>query len=416
MTSLQDGQTTAHGHGHLRFSGRNASAQGIEGRLTFAVEARLAGDGEIRQVGDSLVFTGGSEALILVDAATSFRRYNDVNGDPQGLVTARLDAAGALPFAELRRRHVADHSALFGRLSLQLGSSPATDLPTDRRIAANTMSPDNGLAALFVQYGRYLMLASSRPGTQPANLQGIWNDLLSPPWDSKYTANINLQMNYWLPDIANLGECMDPLLRLVEDLAETGRETARVHYGAPGWVLHHNTDLWRATGPIDGAKWGLWPTGGAWLCVQLWDHARFRSDDLAERLYPLMAGAAEFIAHVLVAVPGTDFLVTAPSLSPENVHPRGAALCYGPAMDRQIIRDLFDAVIEAGQKLQRDTGLLARLANCARGCRPIASGTPGSCRSGSWTGTWTSRRSITGTSRTFTPSIPSHKSAASSTP
>ena len=193
LTSLQSGQTTAPGPGRLRFAGRNASAQGIEGRLTFAVEARLAGDGEITQVGDSLVFTGGSEAVILVDAATSFRRYDDVSGDPKGLVTARLDAAGALTFAELRRRHVADHSALFGRLSLQLGSSPAADLPTDRRIAANTMSPDNGLAALFVQYGRYLMLASSRPGTQPANLQGIWNDLAAPPWDSKYTANINLR-------------------------------------------------------------------------------------------------------------------------------------------------------------------------------------------------------------------------------
>ncbi len=215
---------------------------------------------------------------------------------------------------------------------------------------------------MFVQYGRYLMLASSRPGTQPATLQGIWNDLLEPPWGSKYTCNINLQMNYWLPDVANLGECMEPLLRLLEDVAQTGQETARVHYAAPGWVLHHNTDLWRATAPIDGAKWGLWPTGGAWLCSQLWDHVRYGNWALAERLYPVMVGAAEFIAHILTPLPGTDLLVTAPSLSPENVHPHGAALCYGPAMDAQIVRDLFDAVIEAGEHLGRDPALRARLA------------------------------------------------------
>ena len=197
------------------------------------------------------------------------------------LVTARLDAAARLSLDELRASAMLLIIAVNSTgWSIDLGTYPGRRLsPTDKRIAANATTGDPALAALFVQYGRYLMLASSRPGTQPANLQGIWNDLTDPPWGSKYTVNINTEMNYWLPDIANLGECMEPLLRLAEEVAVTGRETARVMYGAPGWVLHHNTDLWRATAPIDGAFWGLWPTGGAWLCAQLWDHVSFGASD-----------------------------------------------------------------------------------------------------------------------------------------
>ncbi len=197
------------------------------------------------------------------------------------------------------------------------------------------------------------MLASSRPGTQPATLQGIWNKETRPPWGSKYTANINLQMNYWLPDPANLAECTEPLLALIEDLAQTGAEMARAHYGARGWVLHHNTDLWRATGPIDGAQWGLWPMGGVWLCAQAWDHAVFagRPDDLVRRLLPLLEGSVRFILDVLQPLPGTDFLVTVPSVSPENVHPQGASVCAGPTMDNQLLRDLFDAYLAASAQL-----------------------------------------------------------------
>jgi alpha-L-fucosidase 2 len=205
------------------------------------------------------------------------------------------------------------------------------------------------------------MICSSRPGTQPANLQGIWNGQIDPPWGSKYTTNINLQMNYWLPDPANIGECMEPLVRLVEEVCATGGEMAAAHYGARGWVLHHNTDLWRAAGPVDGAKWGLWPTGGAWLCVQLWDHAEFcgRPERLVRRLHPLIAGAARFIFDVLVPLPGTNWLVTNPSLSPENVHPFGASLCAGPAMDQQIVRDLIAALLAASAELGIDDELVA---------------------------------------------------------
>ena len=270
--------------------------------------------------------------------------------------------------------HVAEHQRLFNRLSIDLGRSGNADLPTDKRVAANPQAPDPALASLYVQYGRYLMICSSRPGTQPANLQGIWNDQIDPPWGSKYTTNINLQMNYWLPDPANLGECMEPLIRLVEEVSATGAEMAAAHYGARGWVLHHNTDLWRAAGPIDGAKWGLWPTGGAWLCVQLWDHAEFRGrpERLVRRLHPLIAGAARFIFDVLVPLPGTDWLVTNPSLSPENVHPFGASLCAGPAMDRQIVRDLIAALLAASAELGIDDELVAE----ARRLLPRASAGP----------------------------------------
>ncbi|MEO8756799.1 MAG: glycoside hydrolase family 95 protein [Devosia sp.] len=362
LTSLQKGAVRSPAIGTLRFEGHNSAAYGIDGALTFAVEGRVSTDGHLETGPQSVDVSGASEVTILIDAATSYVRFDDVSGDPVAKLTTRLDAATALGWRQLRENHIANHHALFSRLSIDLGETSAARLPTDQRIAANPHVADPALAALFVQYGRYLLLASSRPGTQPANLQGIWNDNLTPPWDSKYTTNINLQMNYWLADPANLAECIEPLLRLVQEVALTGRETARVHYGAPGWVLHHNTDIWRATAPIDGAKWGLWPTGGAWLCVQLWDHIRFGDDGLIADLYPALKGAAEFIAHVLVPLPDTDLLVTAPSLSPENVHPLGAALCYGPAMDSQIIRDLFDATIEAGDKLGLDPDLRTQLA------------------------------------------------------
>jgi alpha-L-fucosidase 2 len=192
-------------------------------------------------------------------------------------------------------------------------------------------------------------------------LQGIWNDKTDPPWGSKYTTNINLEMNYWLPDPANLTECFEPVIAMAEDLMVTGADMARAHYDARGWVLHHNTDLWRAAGPIDGALWGMWPTGGAWLAVQLWDHAAFAGDDpaLVRRLYPIISGAARFILDYLSEDPETGELVTNPSNSPENRHPFGTTVCAGPAMDNQIIRDLLDAVADAAAQLDVDDELVA---------------------------------------------------------
>jgi alpha-L-fucosidase 2 len=353
LTSEQPGALTVAGD-RLTWTGKNRSAEGIEGRLMFSLAAKVvASGGTIARGSDAITVDGADEVIIFIDAGTSFRRFDDTGGDHVGPVDQRLSAASTKPYDALLAAHVAEHQRLFRRLAIDLGSSAVAHLPTDERIAANPTNPDPALAALYVQFGRYLMISSSRPGGQPSTLQGIWNKEIDPPWGSKYTANINLQMNYWLPDPANLGECVEPVLRMAEDLAVTGSTMARAHYDARGWVMHHNTDLWRATGPVDGAQWGLWPTGGAWLCAQLWDHAVFagRPRGLVERLYPVMAGAARFILDVLVPMPGTGYLVTVPTLSPENVHPHGASLAAGVTMDNDIIRDLFDAVIAASEQL-----------------------------------------------------------------
>lgn len=333
----------------LSYRGSNFSENGVAGSLKFGIglDLRLEG-GSAERRGRRLVVRQASTAVIVLDIATSFRRFDDVAGDPDDDLARRRRAIAGKDYDRLRADHVTAHARLFARLDIALGQG-RQDLPTDERIARYVAGDDPALAALYVQYGRYLMLSCSRPGTQPANLQGIWNKDTAPAWGSKYTANINVQMNYWIPDPANLAECVEPLLEMAEDLAISGAETARRHYGARGWVLHHNTDLWRATGPVDGAQWGLWPTGGAWLCAQLWDHIVFagRPGELVDRLLPTLAGAVRFALDILQPLPGSDYLVTNPSLSPENIHPRGASICAGPTMDNQILRDLFDAYLAA---------------------------------------------------------------------
>ena len=379
LDSPQPGATEAARHNDIGYTGVNREEHGIAGALRFVLRARVMhAGGTLSREGSGIRVTGADSVLLLIDAGTSFRRFDDVSGQPEAAVAARLDAAAALGFDALLARHVTEHRRLYRRLTIDLGSTTAAVLPTDERIARNAAESDPALAALYLQFARYLMISSSRPGTQPATLQGLWNDQLVPPWGSKYTANINLQMNYWLPDPANLGECVEPLLVMAEELAETGSVMARRHYGARGWVMHHNTDLWRATGPVDGAKWGLWPTGGAWLCAELWGHYRYAPDPaLLDRLYPIIRGACEFILDILVEEPETGHLVTCPSLSPENVHPHGAAICAGPTMDNQIIRDLFDALVEAATTLNRDAPLVESIAAARARLRPERIGKAG---------------------------------------
>lgn len=337
----------------LDYRGSNFGEQGIAGALKFGIglNLRLEG-GSVERRGRRLVVRRATAAVITLDIATSFRRFNDVSADVEAALADRRIAIAQRDYQALRTDHIEAHQQLFNRMSIDLGAG-RSDLPTDERIARFAEDNDPGLAALYVQYGRYLMISSSRPGTQPANLQGIWNKSTQPPWGGKYTANINVQMNYWLPDPANLTACFSPFLDMLEDLTITGAEMARTHYGARGWVLHHNTDLWRATGPIDGAQWGLWPTGGAWLCVQAWDHAVYsgRPAELVHRLLPILESSVRFFLDTLQPLPGTDLLVTVPSVSPENVHPLGASICAGPTMDNQILRDLFDAYLNASQQV-----------------------------------------------------------------
>ena len=327
----------------LRLSGVNSELRGIPGALKFEAAARvLSQGGETTTRPDSITVAGADSATILIAAATSYRNYHDTSGRPETTVTRQLRAAGKKPFAGLLGAHVAEHQRLFRRVRLDLGNSAAARLPTDERIRNFEQANDPQLAALYFQCGRYLLIACSRPGDQPANLQGLWNESMTPPWDSKYTININTEMNYWPAETCNLSECHEPLFAMIEDLTRTGARTARVHYGARGWVAHHNTDLWRATGPVDGAVYGFWPSGGAWLCLHLWEHYRFTGDrKFLAKSYPAMKGAAQFFLDTLVEEPTHKWLVTCPSLSPENKHPYRTSICAGPTMDMQILRDLF---------------------------------------------------------------------------
>ena len=351
------------GAGAWLITGRNEPAETIPGGLRFAIRARLLSDGEVEVHPGGVHLRGATGATLLLAAATSYVNHENVDGDPVAQVRRQTDAGAVKAFADLRRDHVRAHQDLFETLSIDLGRTAAADRPTDERILAAESADDPALAALYVQYGRYLLISSSRPGTQPANLQGIWNDCTNPPWGSKYTININTQMNYWPADPANLGICFEPLLKMVEALSVTGARTARTMYRARGWVAHHNTDLWRATAPIDGPDWGLWPLGGAWLCTTLWDHWDYSRDEaFLRRLYPLMRGASLFFLDSLIEDPGGRGLVTSPSLSPENHHPFGTSVCAGPAMDRQILRDLFDRTVDAGNRLGEDADLLRQFA------------------------------------------------------
>lgn len=361
----------------LRLTGKNSDYLGIPGRLTYEarLKARVGGSrGTIAVDYRTLRVSGADTVTIVLAAATSFVNYKDVSGNPANRVRAVLDRANARDWNTMLHDHVAEHQHWFGRVQLSLGgsSADALALPTDERIKRFASAPDPDLAALTYQFGRYLLIASSRPGTEAANLQGIWNDNSNPWWDAKYTVNINLPMNYWPAETANLGEMEQPLEKLVGEIAEAGTETAREHWGARGWVVHQNTDLWRATAPMDGPSWGAWPVGGAWLMTNLYEHFRFSGDtaDL-RRIYPLLRGQTQFLLDILVPYPGKGWLVTAPSNSPENYpawpgngdffdEVSGSSLtaytmAAGPTMDMHIIRDVFGAFAEAAALLTTDS-------------------------------------------------------------
>jgi alpha-L-fucosidase 2 len=364
LATPQTATVTTEADDTLVLAGRNGKSPAGPGKLKFEARARVAAVGGKTTVGkDSITVEGADSATLLVAMATSFKSYQDISGDAEAQSKSQLAAGSAKPFAALRAAHVAEHQRLFRRVTLDLGNSKAARQPTDERLVAFAKGGDPQFAALYFQFGRYLLISSSRPGGQPANLQGLWNHQMAPPWGSKYTININTEMNYWPAEATNLSECHEPLFRLIEDLSKTGSHTAKVHYGAHGWVAHHNTDLWRASAPIDGPTWGLWPMGGAWLCLHLWQHYLFNPDRaFLSKAYPVMRGAAQFFIDTLVTDPKHGYLVTNPSLSPENEHPYGASVTAGPTMDAQILRDLFAACIRAAEILGVDPEMRSQLA------------------------------------------------------
>jgi len=380
IQSPQNSAVTTEGSNLLVLRGVNGAANGVAGALRFEALVRVSAEGgTVTADSGQLHIQDATSATIIISAATSFRRYDDVSGDPTATNRETLRKLEGRSFESLRDAHIADHQRMFRRVAIDLGHNPAAEaMATDARVRQSPQVDDPSLASLYFQYGRYLLMSSSRPGSQPATLQGLWNNSLDPPWGSKYTININTEMNYWPAEVANLAECAEPLFGMIRDLSETGARLAKEHYGAPGWVAHHNTDLWRATGPIDGAFYGMWPTGGAWLSMHLWEHYLFTGDrEFLARAYPLLRGAAEFFLATLVEEPTHRWLVTSPSLSPENAHHLGVSIAMGPTMDNQIIRDLFDASMASATLLGTDADFVARLSAARRRLPPNQIGAQG---------------------------------------
>lgn len=321
----------------------------LKGESRLRIQAK---NGQIRVDSGMIAVSHADAATLYLVAGTSFKDYKDVSGNPAVICMQSLKSLTGENYEQVKAAHIRAYQKYFNTFTIDLGHSPNENLPTDKRIKDFDTDSDPSLIALYMQYARYLLISSSRPGTLPPNLQGIWNDDMRPPWGSKYTTNINLEMNYWPSEILNLSACHEPLFAMMMDLAKSGHETAEDSYGCPGWVLHHNTDIWLGTAPIDNADHGIWPTGGAWLCHQLWEHFQFTQDTvfLRDTAYPMMRSAAQFFNCFLVKDPKTGWLISTPSNSPEH-----GGLVAGPTMDHQIIRDLFKNCMHAAAILNIDT-------------------------------------------------------------
>ncbi|RXK87393.1 glycoside hydrolase family 95 protein [Filimonas effusa] len=342
----------------LTIAGTTGDHEGVTGKVRFKGISRFKLDGGSATTTDSsLVISNANTVTIYISIATNFNNYKDISGDEEKRAISYLNKAYPKSFSTLLPAHIAAYQRYFNRVRLDLGTTAAAADPTDIRLQHFRSADDPQLVSLYYQYGRYLLICSSQPGGQPANLQGIWNDKIAPPWDSKYTLNINAEMNYWPAEKTNLAELHEPFLQMVKEMSESGRETARVMYGARGWMAHHNTDIWRITGPVDGAFWGIWNAGGGWTSQHLWEHYLYSGDKkfLAEA-YPILKGAAMFYADFLIEHPKNHWLVVNPGTSPENA-PRahgGSSLDAGTTMDNQIVFDLFTSTIRASEILKQD--------------------------------------------------------------
>ncbi|MGI5151774.1 glycosyl hydrolase family 95 catalytic domain-containing protein [Plantactinospora sp. CA-294935] len=372
----------------IAIDGISGNMEGINGSVRFlALANATASGGTVSSSGGTLRVSGATGVTLLVSIGSSYVDHRTVNGDYQGIARTRLDAARNVSIDQLRSRHLADYRSLFDRVTINLGRTSAADQPTDVRIAQHAGVNDPQFSALLFQFGRYLLISSSRPGTQPANLQGIWNDQMAPPWDSKYTINANLPMNYWPADTTNLAECLLPVFDMVRELAVTGARTAQVQYGAGGWVAHHNTDGWRGSSVVDGALWGMWQTGGAWLATLIWEHYLFTGDgEFLRSNYPAMKGAAQFFLDTLVTHPTLGYLVTNPSNSPELPHHANVSVCAGPTMDNQILRDLFEGCARASEVLGVDTTFRIQVRSAKDRLPPMRVGSRGNVQE--WLADW----------------------------
>jgi len=400
-------QMDGYGPDGLIVRGKSADYLGVAGKVRYEARLKAVTQGGTMAVNDADLMIRNADAVTLfVGAATNFVNFADVSGDPHARVDAVMSAATVRPLEAIRLDHVAAHQKLFRRVAMTLSSTADSYLPTDERLKKYQGANDPGLAALVFQFGRYLLISSSRPGTQPSNLQGIWNDDMNPPWDSKYTTNINTEMNYWPAEVANLPELTEPLFRMIRELTVQGADVARENYGARGWVLHQNTDLWRVAAPMDGPSWGAFTTGGAWLVTHLWEHYLFTGDrDFLREYYPVMKGSAEFFLDYLVTHPKYGWLVTNPSTSPENFplapgndrffdeitmfESPGTSLVAGSTIDMEILHDLFGYVAEAATVLDVDRDFRSRVLQARERLAPLQVGKNGELQE--WLEDWGQR-------------------------
>ncbi len=333
-------------------TGVSSKHEGVKGKVRF--HGRLAAQtkgGKSSCANGVVSVTGADEAVLYVAIATNVRNYASIEDDEVAKAKTAIDKAMAKGFNRLKEAHENVFQKYMKRVSINLGEDKYKDIPTNKRIGIN----DNYFVANYFNFGRYLLICASQPGTQPANLQGIWNDKMYPSWDSKYTVNINCEMNYWPAEVTNLTEMNGPLFDMIQDLTVTGARTAKEMYGADGWVLHHNTDIWRATWPIDRAQSGMWMTGGAWMCRHLWEHYLYTGDkEFLRKVYPTILGAAKFFSQTMVKEPKNGWLIVAPSVSPENSPKGGVPLNAGVTMDNQLIYELFNEVVAATEILGED--------------------------------------------------------------
>ena len=360
------------GNDGLVLKGKSADYMGIEGKLRFEARLKAVAEGGTVSVNDiDLKIDNANTVTLYFVNATNFVNYKDVTGDYHAKVEADLKNIAAKSYSNIKEAAIKDYQSFFNRASITLPATKNSYLPTDKRIKSFSTESDPQLASLCYQFGRYVLISSSRPGTQPANLQGIWNGNMNPSWDSKYTTNINTEMNYWPVESANLSELANPLIQMVKDLTDQGGEVAKEHYGAKGWVFHQNTDIWRVAAPMDGPTWGTFTVGGAWLTTQLWEHYLYTLDaNYLKEIYPVIKGSVEFFMDFLVEYPkNKNWLITAPSNSPENP-PKGpgyryfydevtamyyfTTICAGASIDMQILTDLFGYYVAASKALGID--------------------------------------------------------------
>lgn len=357
----------SHANGEISIEGLTSDHEGVKGLLKYKVLTKMKLNGGSLSAEDGKLIVKGADAVTLyISIATNFKNYKDISADENARVYEHLNKAYGKSFQQLLTSHVPAYKKYFDRVKLDLGVTEAAKLPTNERLANFRNVNDPHFVSLYYQFGRYLLISSSQPGGQPANLQGIWNGSLRPAWDSKYTININTEMNYWPAERTNLPEMHQPLFDMIKDLSVTGKETAKTMYGTRGWMAHHNTDIWRVTGGIDGAFWGLWNGGGAWISQHLWEHYLYNGDKkFLSSVYDILKGPALFYVDFLVEHPKHKWLVVNPGTSPENAskHHQGSSIDAGTTSDNQIVFDVFSTVIKAGEILGKDKAFLDTLRN-----------------------------------------------------